>query len=87
MVSMAKKITVYSTTTCPYCHMEKAYLKSKKVDFEDVVLDVQQDRIPEFVDKCGNMGVPCTHVIKDDGSEEKILGFDKPRIDTALGLS
>ena len=84
---MAKKITVYATTTCPYCHMEKAYLKSKKVDFEDVVLDVQQDRIPEFVDKCGNMGVPCTHIVKDDGGEEKILGFDKPRIDTALGLS
>ncbi|HLG90929.1 MAG TPA: glutaredoxin domain-containing protein [Candidatus Saccharimonadales bacterium] len=84
---MAKKVVVYSTTTCPYCHMEKAYLKSKGVAFEDVVLDVQQDKIPEFVDICGNMGVPCTHIVKDDGTEQKILGFDKPTIDTALGLS
>ena len=57
--------------------MEKAYLKSKGVSFEDVVLDVQQDKVPEFIDICGNMGVPCTHIVKDDGSEEKILGFDK----------
>lgn len=84
---MAKKVVVYSTTTCPYCHMEKAYLKSKKVDFEDVVLDVHRERVPEFIDVCGSMGVPCTHIVKDDGSEEKILGFDKPRIDTALGLN
>jgi hypothetical protein len=33
------------------------------------------------------MGVPCTHITKDDGTEEKILGFDKARIDTALGLA
>jgi hypothetical protein len=67
--------------------MEKAYLKSKAVEFEDIVLDVQQDKIPEFIDTCGNMGVPCTHIVKEDGSEEKILGFDRPRIDAALGLS
>ena len=87
MVSMATKVKVYSTTTCPYCHMEKAYLKSKGVTFEDVVLDVQQDKIPEFMDVCGNMGVPCTHIVKDDGSEEKILGFDKRRLDETLGLA
>ncbi|MBI2285226.1 glutaredoxin family protein [Candidatus Saccharibacteria bacterium] len=84
---MVKKVVVYSTTTCPYCHMEKSYLKDKGVEFEEVLLDRQPDKIQELIDKCGNMGVPCTHIVKDDGSEEKILGFDKPRIDSALGLS
>ncbi|HSX17924.1 MAG TPA: glutaredoxin family protein [Candidatus Saccharimonadales bacterium] len=84
---MAKKITVYSTTTCPYCYMEKNYLKSKGIEFEEILLDRQPDKIQEFVDTCGNMGVPCTHITHEDGKEEHILGFDKPRIDAALGLS
>ncbi len=84
---MAKKVLVYSTTTCPYCHMEKEYLKSKGVEFEEIVLDQQPDKLQEFIAKCGNMGVPCTHIIHEDGKEEHILGFNKPLIDTALGLS
>jgi glutaredoxin len=66
--------------------MEKNYLKSKGVDFEDVLLDHHPDRIQEFIAKCGSMGVPCTHIIHEDGKEEHILGFNRPLIDTALGL-
>jgi hypothetical protein len=32
------------------------------------------------------MGVPCTHIVKDDGTEVNIMGFDKPKINEALGL-
>lgn len=81
------KVKVYSTTTCPYCHMEKDYLKSKGVKFEDVLVDKQPDQVQKLLDTCGSLGVPCTHIVKDDGTEEKILGFDKARIDQALGLS
>jgi glutaredoxin len=59
---MAKKVLIYTTTTCAYCHMEKQYLKSKGVEYEEVVLDRQPEKIQEFADKCGNMGVPCTHI-------------------------
>lgn len=84
---MAAKVLIYTTTTCPYCHMEKHYLKGKGVEFEEVVLDQQPEKIQEFMDKCGNRGVPCTHITKDDGEEEHILGFDKARLDKALGLA
>ena len=84
---MARKVKIYSTTTCPYCHMEKHYLKSKGVEFEDVLLDQNPDKVQEFIDTCGSMGVPCTHIIKDDGTEEIILGFDKHRLDEMLGLA
>jgi hypothetical protein len=40
-----------------------------------------------MVDTCGSMGVPCTHIMKDDGTEERILGFDKAQIDAALGIA
>jgi glutaredoxin len=67
--------------------MEKKYLKDKNIDFEDILVDRDPDEIQNMVDTCGSMGVPCTHITKDDGSEERILGFDKPRIDAALGIS
>ncbi len=67
--------------------MEKNYLKSKNVEFEEVLLDREPDKIQEFIDTCGNMGVPCTHIVQEDGKEQKILGFNKPMIDEALGLN
>lgn len=67
--------------------MEKAYLKSKGVEFEEILLDEQPDQVAKLIDTCGSMGVPCTHIIKEDGSEERILGFDKNRLDAVLGLA
>jgi glutaredoxin 3 len=84
---MARKVLIYSTSTCPYCYMEKNYLKGKGVQFEEVLLDKEPGKIQEFIDRCGNMGVPCTHITHTDGREEHILGFDKGKLDTSLGLS
>jgi glutaredoxin len=81
------KVTVYSTSTCPYCHLEKDYLKSKGVEFEDIVLDEQPEKVQAFTDTCESRAVPCTHIIKDDGTElPPIIGFDKAKIDSALNL-
>lgn len=84
---MAAKVKIYSTTTCPYCHMEKAYLKSKGVEFEEILLDREPEKLEEFMKVCNTRGVPCTHIIHEDGKEEQILGFDRPRLDAALGLA
>lgn len=81
------KITIYSTTTCPYCKMLKKYLNEKGVAFEDVLLDEHPDQIQTSVDGCGSQGVPCTHIEKDDGTVVNILGFDRAKIDAALELS
>jgi glutaredoxin 3 len=81
------KVKIYSTTTCPYCKLEKDYLKSKGVEFEDILIDHRPDQALKAFDTCGSMGVPCTHIIKNDGTQESILGFDKARLDAALNLS
>jgi glutaredoxin 3 len=81
------KVKVYSTRTCVYCHMEKDYLRSKGIDFEEILLDDHPDKAAEAMHVCNSMGVPCTHIIKDDGGEAKILGFDKAKLDAALGIA
>jgi glutaredoxin len=66
--------------------MLKEYLKGKSVDFEEVLLDEHPEQIQASLDACGSMGVPCTHIVLEDGQEERILGFDKAKLDQALGL-
>lgn len=81
------KVKIFSTTTCIYCKALKEYLSNEGVAYEEVLLDVQPEAIQESIDTCGSMGVPCTHITLDNGDEVKILGFDKPKIDAALGLT
>lgn len=78
---MAKKVTVYSTPTCPYCVRVKQFLKDNNIEFEDIDVSQDQEKVREMVDKTGQMGVP---VLDIDG--EIIVGFDKDAINKALNL-
>lgn len=69
-------VTVYSTTTCPYCVLAKDFLKKKGVHFKDVNVSIDSKAAQEMIEKSGQMGVP---VIDVDG--EIIVGFDKKRLD------
>lgn len=80
------KITIYSTATCGFCKMLKSYLSSKNIAFESKMADEDQNLARELYEKSGQLAVPFTIIEKEDGSEEQILGFDRPRIDAALGL-
>jgi len=79
-------VKIYTTSTCPYCKMEKEYLDSKGVKYENVQVDHDVTAAQEMLEKSGQMGVPFTIIEKDDGSVEKILGFDKAKLNKALGL-
>ncbi len=78
---MNKKVTVYSTSTCPYCNKAKQFLKDNGVEFESIDVSVNQEKAQEMVDKSGQMGVPVLDI-----DNEIVVGFDKGRIKTALGL-
>lgn len=78
---MAKKVAVYSTPTCPYCVRAKQFLTEKGVVFENYDVASDQAKADEMVERSGQMGVP---VIDIDG--EMVVGFDKERITTLLGL-
>lgn len=82
------KITIYSTTTCPYCKKLKDYFTEKGFEFTEKLVD-QDDVAKEEMSKEseGFLGVPFTLIVKDDGSKETIIGFDKGRINGILGIS
>jgi len=78
---MNKEVKVYSTPTCPYCIRTKQFLKDNNITFEDIDVSNNQQAAEEMVQKSGQMGVP---VLDIEG--EIIVGFDKERIKSALGL-
>ena len=78
---MNKEVKVYSTPTCPYCIRTKQFLKDNNITFEDIDVSNNQQAAEEMVQKSGQMGVS---VLDIEG--EIIVGFDKERIKSALGL-
>jgi thioredoxin 1 len=78
----SQKIKIFSTPTCPYCQMAKAYLKEKNIAYEDI--DVSQDHAQAraMIERSGEMGVPQLWI-----NDEVVIGFNKPVIDQLLELS
>ncbi|OZS76764.1 NrdH-redoxin [Tetzosporium hominis] len=72
---MQNQVTVYSTTTCPYCDMMKNFLDQQNIPYTNV--DVQKDPIAakRLVETTGQMGVPQTNV-----NGQWVLGFDPNRV-------
>lgn len=81
-------ITVYSTTTCPYCVMLKKWLTSNKIDFTDIYIDRDKDAARTMVELSGQMGVPFTTVEDSSGTIHGVLGYDtatlKHLLDTVI---
>jgi len=78
---MDKKVTVYSTPTCPFCTRAKQFLKDNKVSFEEIDVSEDQEKAQEMIKKSGQMGVPVLEI-----GATIVVGFDKEKIKEALGL-
>jgi glutaredoxin len=68
--------------------MLKSYLDEKSIVYTEKLVD-QDDSAREEMTKAsgGFLGVPYSIITKDDGSKEKIIGFDKGKINSVLGLA
>jgi glutaredoxin 3 len=75
-------VIVYSTDACPFCVMVKQYLKQKGIDFQEFNVGENQEKAREMIEKSGQQGVPVLDI-----NGKIIIGFDKPKIDEALGLN
>lgn len=77
-----KKVTVYSTPSCHFCHMAKDFFTAKGVVFEDFDVSVNLEKRKEMMDKSGQMGVPVILI-----EDKLIVGFNKPKIMELLGIT
>jgi len=76
-----KRVTVYSTPSCSWCTTLKTHLKKHGIRFADVDVSRDQKAAEAMVKRSGQQGVPQTDI---DG--QMIVGFDKVRINSLLGI-
>ena len=81
MTDATKKVEIYSTPTCHFCHMVKDYLSEKNIPFTDYNVATDLEKRQEMVQKSGQMGVPVIFI-----GDEMVIGFNQERIDALLGL-
>lgn len=75
------KVLVFSTPTCSYCNLAKKYFREKGIKFTDVDVSRDQAAARDMVRRSGQMGVP----VIDIGGKI-IVGFDRPKINSLLGI-
>lgn len=77
---MKKKVEIYSTATCHFCHLAKEFFTVNKIPFTDYNVGADTAKRAEMIEKSGQMGVP---VIVID-NKEVIVGFDKDALSKLL---
>ncbi len=81
------QIVIYSTTTCPYCKMLKDYLTEKNFPYTEKLVDMDDAARDEMMASSGGfLGVPFTAITKDDGGKDTVVGFDKGKLNSILGI-
>ncbi len=64
--------------------MLKSWLSAQSVEFTNYNVDQNPIAAQNMVNLSGQMGVPFSTIEFEDGRVEKILGFDRPKFETAL---
>lgn len=78
-----KKIEIYSTPSCHFCHMAKDFLNAEQIPFTDYNVAEDTEKRSQMIDISGQMGVP---VIVIDG-QDVIVGFNKALLMEKIGMT
>lgn len=66
--------------------MTKKYFQENNVTYTEKDVSKDFNTAQEMIDKSGQMGVPVIVIGNGAGPETLIVGFDRPRLASALGL-
>jgi len=76
-----RAVVVYSSPTCAPCKAAKEFLSSKGVPFREINVAEDVDARDELVRLTGQTAIPVILV-----GDEVVQGFNKPRLQSLLGL-
>ena len=83
MNTNGKKVEIYSTHNCHFCHMAKEFFAAHNIPFTNYNVGTDMTKRKEMMEKSGQLGVPV--IIIDDN--DIIIGFDKNKLSNLLGVS
>ncbi len=70
-----KKVVIYSTPTCHFCHLAKNYFTAHNVMFTEYNVATDLEKRKEMVELTGQLGVPVISI-----GDKTIVGFQEPVI-------
>lgn len=76
-----KKVEIYSTATCHFCHMAKDWLNEKGIPFTDYNVGDDMARRKEMVEMTGQLGVPVIKI-----GDDVMIGFNQDKMEELLGV-
>lgn len=76
-----KKIEIYSTPSCHFCHMAKDWLTAKGIPYSDYNVAQDMEKRKEMVEITGQLGVPVIKVEND-----VMVGFNPDHMAKLLGI-
>ena len=77
-----KNVVIYTTPTCSWCTTVKRHLQENGIQYREINVAADQKAAEEMVRKSGQQGVPQTEI-----NGQIIVGFDKTRINSLLGIN
>ncbi|HEY4528649.1 MAG TPA: glutaredoxin family protein [Candidatus Paceibacterota bacterium] len=79
---MTKKVEIYSTSSCHFCHMAKEFFKANGIEYTDYNVGLDTEKRQEMMELSGQLGVPVIVIDKKD----LIIGFDEKTLRKLLEL-
>ena len=77
-----KKVEIYSTVSCHFCHMAKEFFQANNIAFTDYNVGIDTEKRKEMMEKSGQLGVPV--IVIDD--KDVVIGFDKKTLSHLLNI-
>ena len=75
------KVTIYTTPTCVYCKMAKAFFAQNNVSYDEKNVATDMKAREEMVNKSHQLGVPVIDV-----DNNIVIGFDQRTLEQLLGI-
>jgi glutaredoxin len=81
------KITIFTRTNCPYCVLLMKFLDMKKVEYEKVNMEEDPGAMEKVMAMTGRSIAPTTVILKDDGKEDVIVGYNLGQVSQSISPS
>lgn len=75
------KVVIFTTPTCSWCRTAKQYFQQNKIRYTEVDVTRDSAGLNDMMRISGQQGVPVILI-----NNRPILGFDKNKINSLLGL-
>ena len=82
-----KNVTIYTTTTCHFCHLAKEYFKANNVAYTEKNVESDMVAQKEMIEKTGQFGVPVIEIVEEGAEPVYTIGFDRAVLAHELGIA